>query len=151
MSAIYDKLGLRFQYPENWMLEESEADRDSTPGDGDAGDSISVYSPGGAFWSVVRSPASADTDALVEAALRAMRAEYDNLDAAAVEEVVAGRETRGYDVNFYCLDLTNSAMIRAARTPQAMLLILCQADDREFAQVENVFRAITASLLSHLA
>ena len=39
MAAIFDKLGIRFQYPENWTLDESEAL---------AGDqAVTVFSPGG--------------------------------------------------------------------------------------------------------
>jgi hypothetical protein len=85
---------------------------------------------------------------LAEAALQAMRQEYSELDAERVREKSAGRELIGYDLNFYCLDLTNTALVRAVRTADATYLILCQAEDREFAEVEAVFRAITASLLA---
>ena len=51
-------------------------------------------------------------------------------------------------MNFYCLDLTNTAMVRACTTPGGAYLILCQADDREFEQVAGVFQAITHSLLA---
>ena len=38
MPSTYDKLGIRFQFPDNWSLDENEA-RDS-------GNAVSVYSPG---------------------------------------------------------------------------------------------------------
>ena len=139
MPGAYDKLGIQFQYPESWRLDEAEAL---------AGEqSVTVYSPGGAFWSVMIHPATQDLQAVADAALETMKQVYADLDAEAVRETVAGVDLLGYDVNFYCLDLTNTALVRAGRTPRAAFLILCQAEDREFDQVENVFRAITQSLL----
>jgi hypothetical protein len=139
MPAVFDKLGIRFQYPDNWQLDE----KDALAGES----SVTVYSPGGAFWSInVHAREVAPKD-LVEAALKAMRQEYDELDAERVRERAAGQDLVGYDLNFYCLDLTNTALVRAVRTADATFLILCQAEDREFAEVGPVFRAITASLL----
>jgi hypothetical protein len=80
-------------------------------------------------------------------ALQAMRETYDNLDSEHVEETVAGQALVGYDLNFYCLDLTNTAVIRGVRTEHGTLLILYQAEDHDFAELEPVFRAMTVSLL----
>ncbi|HVW36950.1 MAG TPA: hypothetical protein VHB99_06580, partial [Pirellulales bacterium] len=68
--------------------------------------------------------------------------------AEAVVETIAGQELLGWDMNFYCLDLTNTAQVRGFGTDEATYLIFCQADDREFEEVEPVFAAITRSLLS---
>ena len=143
MPAIYDSLGMRFQYPENWTLDAKEAFEGEN--------SVSVYSPEGAFWLVAVHPAGVDPEELAKTALKAMRKQYEELDSERVRETVAGRELLGYDLNFYCLDLTNTALVRAFRTPGASYLVLCQADDREFDQVEPVFRAITTSLVASLA
>jgi hypothetical protein len=139
MAAIFDKLGIRFLYPENWQLDESEAL---------AGNQlVSVYSPGGSFWSVMIHPPSAAPAKLAAAALKAMRQQYDELDSEEVRETVGGHDLVGYDMNFYCLDLTNTAQVRSYRTPDAAYVVFCQADDREFAEIEEVFRAITISLI----
>jgi hypothetical protein len=140
MPALFDKLGIRFQYPENWTLEAEEASS--------AKQAVSVYSPDGAFWTVMRHDAEADATELAEAAMLAMRDEYDELDCEAATEELAGFELTGYDLNFYCLDLTNTAWIRVGRNAEAAFLIICQAEDRDFAKVLPVFRAMTASLLS---
>ncbi|MGE0608490.1 MAG: hypothetical protein AB7O62_15450 [Pirellulales bacterium] len=140
MPTLYEKLGVRFQFPDNWILDEKEAL------DGD--NSVTVYSPDGAFWSLaIHSPVVRPSE-LCAAAVKAMRKEYDELDSEPVEETVAGHDLVGFDLNFYCLDLTNTALVRAIRTEQRSLLVLCQAEDREFAQVEPVFRAMMHSLLS---
>lgn len=139
MAAIFDKLGIRFLYPENWKLDESEALEGNQV--------VSVYSPGGSFWSIMIHPPGTAPEKLAATALKAMRQQYDELDADEVRETIAGQELVGYDMNFYCLDLTNTAQVRSFDTPEAAYVIFCQADDREFAEIEEIFRAITTSLL----
>ena len=52
MPAVYDKMGIRFLYPDNWALDEEDALQGNQ--------SVSVYSPEGAFWSIVLHPKHAD-------------------------------------------------------------------------------------------
>ena len=142
MPARFERLGISFQYPDNWTLDEEDALA--------GGQSVTVYSPGGAFWSVTVHPPSADSGKLAEAAVEAMKQEYEELEAQAARQSLAGREMTGYDLNFYYLDLTNTAQIRCLRTDQAVYSIFCQAEDREFDQIQLVFEAMTTSLLSEL-
>src|SRR5689334_8974197 len=127
MPAVYRKLGLSFSYPENWSLDEGEALEGNS--------SVAVYSPGGSFWSVSIHPSDARPRELVKAAVKALRETYDELDAEEVEDSMAGRRLVGADVNFYCLDLTNTAVIRSFAAPDYVCLVLSQADDREFAAI----------------
>ena len=139
MPEVFDKLGLRFQYPDNWTAETDIAQRGQR--------SVSVYSPEGAFWTVMLQPSGGDPLELAKVTLATMRQEYEDLDCEPVREKVGQTEWVGFDVNFYCLDLINTAWIRAGSTAAATYLILCQAEDREFSEVSHVFRAMTASLL----
>lgn len=153
MPATYDKLGIRFQYPENWLLDETEAPEgelsfDEMSSGSAEGHSVSVHSPNGAFWTLVMHPERPDPARLAEAVLAAMRQEYDQLDAETVSETVAGCDLQGYDLNFFCLDLTNTSWVRAGQNDQSSFVLLCQAEDREFSKVRPVFEAMTASLLS---
>lgn len=140
MPAVYDKMGIRFQYPENWTLEEEDA----LSGSG----AVSVYSPGGAFWSIAIHPRFESPQRLIDAALKAMREEYEGLESEEVQEEVAGHEMLGYDLHFICLDLTNTSRIRCCHTDDATYLLFCQAEDREFESIEAVFQAMTVSLLT---
>jgi hypothetical protein len=140
MPAVYDKMGVRFLYPDNWTLDESEALSGNR--------SVSVYSPGGAFWTIVLHGASADPHDLANQALETLKAEYADAEVAEVSEQIGEQPVSGYDLNFFYLDLTNTALIRGFRTASASCLILCQAEDREFERVGPVFRAITTSLLN---
>ena len=140
MAAVYDKLGIRFLYPENWTLDEQEALAGNR--------SVSVYSPGGAFWSIALHASTTDPGQLASTALETLKSEYRDSESEEVSERICGQSLRGYDLNFFYLDLTNTAVIRGFRTATASCLVLCQAEDREFEQVAPVFRAITTSLLS---
>lgn len=139
MPAVFEKLGVRFEYPDSWEIDEEEA-RES-------GDTITVYSPGGAFWSLNIQPPMASVTELTASAIEAMKAEYDELDANPVTKTVDGTELDGYEMNFYCLDLTNTARILTVQQTHATYVIMCQAEDRELDVTSAVFDAITASLL----
>lgn len=140
MPAVYDKMGIRFVYPDNWVLDDQQALEGEQ--------AVSVHSPGGAFWSITLHPATIEPKELAATALAALKQEYPDSEAEPVDDVIAGVATSGFDLNFFYLDFTNTALIRAFRTPTSSCLVLCQAEDREYAQMGKVFEAITTSLLS---
>ena len=88
---------------------------------------------------------------LSQAVVGQMREEYRDLDSEAATETVSGRKIPGYDLNFYCLDLTNTAAVRTLETADAIYLFFCQAEDREWDRVAHVFQAMTTSFITHLA
>ncbi len=142
MPARFNSMGISFQYPDNWTLDDADAVLGRH--------TVTVYSPGGAFWSVAIHSGSTEPDKLVVAAVEAMKQEYEGLEAEMARETVAGHELLGYNLAFCCLDLTNTARIRGLQTAQSTYTIFCQAEDREFEQIESVFRAMTTSLLNEL-
>lgn len=142
MPAQFNKLGISFQYPENWTLDDSDAVLGRK--------SVTVYSPGGAFWSVSIHFGSAGPAKLASAALAAMKKEYPGLEVEETQERIAGHELIGYDLAFYYLDLISTALIRCLRIAHTTYTIFCQAEDRDYAQIQNVFQAMTTSLVSHL-
>jgi hypothetical protein len=135
----FDRFGLAFDYPDNWSVDTDDAaGRYAT---------VTVYSPEGGFWSVSGHAPGGEPDDLSAAVVAQMRKEYQELDSEAAEESVAGRSLSGYDMNFYCLDLTNTAQVRTLETPAAVYLILCQAEDREWERIGPVFAAMTTSFV----
>jgi hypothetical protein len=66
-----------------------------------------------------------------------------------MSDTVAGHEVPGYDANFFCFDLVSTAAIRGFRTSVASCLVLWQAEDRDLAEHEPVFRAMLTSLLTN--
>ena len=143
MPSHFSRTGISFDYPDNWTLD----DEDTLAGQ----QSVTVYSPGGAFWTVAAHPRSADPEQLTMAAVEAMKEEYQEIEVEAVEETVADREMSGYDLSFYYLDLTNTVQVRSLQTDRATYVIFCQAEDREFDQVQMVFRAMATSLINQIS
>jgi hypothetical protein len=140
MPREFDKLGIHFLYPDNWTLDEEEALQGNN--------SVTVQSPGGAFWSITLHPAGLEPDQLAQAALEALQAEYQDAESEPVSEELAGQLASGYDLRFFYLDFVNVAAIRAFHMRHATGLVLCQAEDREYDELRPVFQAITTSLLS---
>jgi hypothetical protein len=138
MPRIFDELGVRFVYPDNWALERQDSEIARV---------ITVSSPGGPFWCLSVLPPDADLAEAAQAMLDGLQAEYDDLDAEAVIDDVIDRELLGYDVNFFCLDLTSTAEIRSFQTSRATYTVLWQAEDRDLEEIVPVFGAITTSLV----
>jgi hypothetical protein len=142
MPARFDKLGIAFLYPENWTLDDSDALLGRK--------SVTVYSPGGGFWTVAIHSGAADPTKLATAVLDAMKKEYPGLEIDETFEQIAGHDLIGYDLAFYYLDLINTALIRSLRVGQTSYTIFCQAEDREFDQLRMIFQAMTTSLVGGL-
>lgn len=142
MPMEYSQGGLRFLYPEGWELDESEMHTDKT--------SVSVYSPGGAFWSVSVHPRSAEPQDMADTAVQTMRSEYEQVDAESSRATVAGSELVGYEMSFFYLDLVCTATVHSLRTEMATYVFFCQGEDAEFQRQAEVFRAITTSFLDRL-
>lgn len=142
MPANYNRYGISFQYPENWELTEEEMEE--LP---EENHSVTVYSPGGAFWTVTIHPPRSDPAKLAAAAVKAMKDEYEQVEVEDARETTLEKELIGHDFNFIYLDLINTAQIRTLRGPTGTFTIFCQAEDREFAVLEKVFQAMTLSLL----
>jgi len=138
----FDRFGLAFDYPDNWSLDTEDSEGRFA--------AVSVQSPEGAFWSVSGHAPGGDPAELATAFVTQMREEYRELDAEEAEDEVAGRRLPGFDLNFYCLDLTNTAEVRTLSTETAIYLIICQAEDREWEEVAAVFDAITTSFVRGL-
>ena len=93
---------------------------------------------------------TAEPAKLAAAVVDTMKQEYQGLEAEPIEESIAGHELVGYDLAFYCLDLTNTAHVRSLRFAHTTYTIYSQAEDREYEQVKRVFEAMTLTLLGSL-
>lgn len=139
MRAHFEQFGIRFQYPDNWTLEADDLLQGQP--------AVSVYSPQGGFWSVTVHDPADDPRELVEAVVTAMRNMYDQLDVEERTESIDGRQIPCCEMNFYYLDLTNTAMVRVISSNRANYIVLWQAEDRDFADLQDVFAAMTVSLV----
>jgi len=142
MPSEFAEMGVRFQYPENWSVSKDAARLDCR--------SVTVNSPESGFWTLLIHPRLTDPAQLVDVAVKAMYEEYGELENEEVQEEIEGHELVGQDIRFYCLDLISTAWIRSVQTDRATYTVFCQAEDREFDRIADVFRAMMASFLSNI-
>lgn len=142
MPATFEQFGLRFDYPDNWVVEQGE--------DIDGDQQVVVSSPHTAFWQLSKHPAGTELEPLFDEVLSALRSEYQEIEVDPADEVIDGHLITGFSVNFFCLDLTSTCWVRGFEASEAKYLLVCQAEDREFDQVELVFRAMLSSVLRNL-
>ncbi len=139
MTAIYDNLGVRFVYPENWQLTHEQ--RSHMPYE------LSLQTPGGGFWSLDVYDELADPAKLASETLSLMQHEYEDLEFEPLDTALGDFRAVGYELNFYCLDLVVTARVLGIRFGHLTLLVLYQADSQEFDKLEQVFEAVTLGLV----
>ena len=135
----FNRNGIRFEYPENWIIEE-----DRSP---DGVISVTASAPDGAFWSLSQQPANVDFRQLTDATTKQLREEYPDLEAYPALDEISGSSLSGADFNFSYLDLTNTAEVRCLATAAACYVVFCQAEDRDWSRLHHVFRAMTTSFV----
>lgn len=137
MVQQFDDYGIRFRYPENWKLEQQETDDGWT---------ISVQSPETAFLMITLRDDMPDTTEMADAALKALKEEYQDLEAEDCVDSLAGQPAVGHDIRFFSFDLTNTCWTRSFYCSRGTILVMCQLNDLETERHEPVLRAICASL-----
>lgn len=137
MSAVFERDGIRFRYPENWQLE---------PEDSDGGWTVSLYGAGTAILILSLDESMPEAENMADTALNALREDYPELEADPCMDTVAGEPAYGHEIRFFSLDLTNTCWTRALYTAHGTLLVMWQINDLELETTEPVLRAICASL-----
>jgi hypothetical protein len=136
MQTLYQTDGLRFEYPPDWELTTEQLED---------GLSIMVSGAGTTFCSFLLMPDRPAVATVLKNALDAYRESYDEIDSEAVEGRIADRPARGYDVDFYCLELLNSAWLRAFRTGRYTVFMMFQSGFDE-PDARSIFDSICASV-----
>jgi hypothetical protein len=139
MRGEYRNFGVHFLYPENWLIVDEELNEWPRR--------VSVQSPESGYWEIQAYPPSFRPEDLSERTLAAFREEYEDIDSEAVSEDLLEHRTTGYDLNFFCLDFLVTCQVRSFCLGSHTLLLIWQAESREFEKRRDVFAAITRSLL----
>lgn len=139
MPAIYENIGVRFLYPENWSITD-ESD-EGWPR------SVTVQSRDTGFWSLHVYPPGEELKPIVKELVAAIQSEFDDIEVLPAKETFGETPTTGVDLAFFYLDLLVEAKIRCLHTSEATLVWLYQAESREFEAIEPVFQAISVSML----
>ncbi|HZN35987.1 MAG TPA: hypothetical protein VFB80_19290 [Pirellulaceae bacterium] len=139
MPAVYENLGVRLLYPENWSITDEEDD--GWPR------SVTIQSQDTGFWSLHVYPAGQKLKPVVDELVAAISDDFGEVEVLPAEETFGDTVTTGVDLAFFYLDLLVEAKIRCVRTPSCTLVWLYQAESREFEAQEPVFQAMAVSML----
>lgn len=139
--------GVKFAYPKNWFVQEAPWSSDSK--------AITVNSPDGYFWMVAIFPEGTNPDAAAKEVLRSLRREYSHLENTPTYRLIADRFLTGYEMNFFYLDLVNTAIILSLETDDRSYVIFWQYCDvlvvtGEEYDFEDIAEAMTYTFLKNL-
>jgi hypothetical protein len=140
MSAVYEKLGVRFIYPEGWKVTEDEKNEQPR--------TISLESPAGGTWELLLYQDGSTPNELAADVLSTMKEEYEEIETSPWTSRFDDVDVVGYDMYFYYLDLLIHGRTLAGRLGSQTAILIWQAEDRTFAELESVFQAITTCLLN---
>lgn len=133
----YRQHGIAFVYPEGWQCDE-DGDEETT--------TITVHDGGAAFWSLYllwQRPPVAEVVSEIE---ETFRNEYEQVDVEASRVTIARRAAEARQIDFFCLELVNTAFVRVFRTGRFTVLVLAQATDHELETVRPQLEEISDSL-----
>jgi hypothetical protein len=147
MTAIYQNENLKFQYPENWELSESQADPDQP-----FPKAVTLESPGGyIMWSMHLHSVDTDVDEILDETIDTLRDTYEDLELSTEPVDFHEFEGKAFGALFFCLDFLVRIKLQVYKTPEYNLMLWYQCEDRDFDQQQEVFRAIATTLMQSLA
>ena len=141
MPGLFRKYGIQFQHPENWKVEESGEGEDELPFE------VSVESPDGPIVSMTFFDPSSDPAEVLRDYLAGLQEQYEDIEMTPSDDEVAGVTGQGVEAMFYCLDFLVTAKIRWYKIDRFLVVVLEQAESREFDKQAMVFQAIKTTLL----
>jgi hypothetical protein len=137
MPITYHNHGLRFLYPENWLLEEEDTEN---------GWSVALQSPNTPFLLLSCHRDDPTSEQVLNTVLEALKADYPGLEFEDRVDTLAGQPAAGLEIRFISLDLTNTCCARCLYTDEGTLLVIWQGADLDLETTEPVLRAICQSL-----
>jgi len=150
----YEKNGVYVAYPENWTLQATGLFWENESADGEEGTTLTLTSPGGAFWLLKEHPLEVDLDDVADDVLQTMREMYNDMEVYPIDRTVEGVWLAGYEMNFFYLDLVDIAKIQCYVDAKRAFALFWQTGDQLItsagegdAPTEDVFEAITVAML----
>ncbi len=132
---------IEFLFPENWELAESYQETEGVEFQ------VTLESPTGAMWLLTACRGLTQAASLIDELKQEVTRQFDSIEWLEVSDQLLGQDFSGLDGNFFSLDLLVAAQVRLLNVGTRILVILSQAESRDFERLQPVFRAIATSLL----
>jgi hypothetical protein len=143
MPKQYTGLGLSLLYPDSWTISEETQ--------GDRRQGVSLENPGGSFMSINLLDPGQEADAVLDEAVEAMNAEYEDIESEPYALDIDTLHIDGTIQRFYYLDFVIVSKLFAINTHERLYLVQIQGEDRDMDQQSLVFEAILTSMVRSLS
>lgn len=137
MDRVFEGHGIRFEYPDDWILHEQSSPDELT---------LTVHSPDTSFWSLTLIFDRPEPRRVIDSVLETFREEYSEIDVYPSDAKLNDQPTESCELDFVCHDLIGSAFLRTVATPDFTLLVLYQGADLELDDVQPLLEKISRSL-----
>ncbi|MFM9965540.1 MAG: hypothetical protein ACKV2Q_30510 [Planctomycetaceae bacterium] len=137
MDRVFEGHGIRFEYPDDWILHEQSTVEEIT---------LTVHSPDTSFWSLTLIMDRPDPQRVIDSALEAFREEYSEIDVYPSTARLGDQPTESCELDFVCHELIGSAFLRATVAPEFTLLVLYQGADLELDDTQKILEKVSRSL-----
>ena len=137
MDRVFEGHGIRFEYPDDWILHEQSSTDEIT---------LTVHSPDTSFWSLTLIFDRPDPRRVIESVLDTFREEYSEIDVYRSEVRLNDQLTESCELDFVCHELIGSAFLRAVAAPDFTLLVLYQGADLELDETQPLLEKLSRSL-----
>jgi hypothetical protein len=135
--AVCEASGVRFLYPDDWELTTDDQGPDV---------SFHLQTSGTGFWTMTLLASRPTAREAVDAVVAGFREAYRELDLYDSPDTGIDGPAAGCELDFVCVDLVSTAVVRAEATSAFTAVVLYQAEDREFETLRARFEQIAASL-----
>lgn len=143
MPATFESFGIKFLYPENWVVSARATD--------EAEEGLTLELPGGGFFSIETDDGTLPEATLLERVADAIKEEYEDIESEEVTLTDAGEGETAVDFRFFYLDLVIVLRVVLLRRNGRRLMIQFQAESRDFDTNELVLDAILKQIRSQAA
>ena len=133
----YTKHGISFSYPDIWELHEEPDGNDVT---------ISLAPCATSFWTLRIMPECPPPRQVVESCIAAFKEEYDDAEVSESNVIISEMPAFSREVEFVCMELTNSVGLASVRTTDFTILVWWQGTDHELEEFRPIFDHMTRSI-----
>lgn len=137
MDRVFEGHGIRFEYPDDWILHEQPSPDELT---------LTVHSQETSFWSLTLLFDRPDPQRVIDSVLDAFREEYTEIDVYPNETRLNDQPAVACELDFVCHELIGSAFLRAVAAPDFTLLVLYQGADLELDDLQPLLEKIGRTL-----
>ena len=133
----YQNHGIQFSYPDIWHLTEEMDGMDVI---------VTVSANETLFWTLRILPACPPPPQVVESCVSAFEEEYDEVEVEESQTQLASMPAYSRDLEFFCMELTNSVGLRSVRTTDFTLLVWWRGTSHELDECQEMLDHMTQSV-----